>query len=243
MISAARCLRRRRRRIRGLLRALLRLRRPGVPGQVHGGRAVSGHSTLRSARELVTASVSCRGAKRASRLEGIRPARHKRDAGTAHRAEVSEAEARRRVLARDQARAARWRSWNTAWRIDISPRSGTTAPNSTSRVADVLVDNERWDAPRILRAPPTGCHGPSRTRSRVSFVLEREADRCMPSPSRGGNVPTIISEGFEEGAWSPFNRVSPIERAVASAALPRFVARLAPGPLYRDPESDPRREA
>jgi len=66
--------------------------------------------------------------------------------------EVSEAEARRRVMARDQARGRaveviehrmnnRYFPAQRRYRAEFDP----------ARRADVLVDNERWEAPRILR--------------------------------------------------------------------------------------------
>jgi uridine kinase len=69
--------------------------------------------------------------------------------------EVSEAEARRRILARDQARGRpveivehrmknRYFPAQRRYRAELDP----------ARRADVLVDNERWDAPRIVRCAP-----------------------------------------------------------------------------------------
>jgi uridine kinase len=107
-----------------------------------------------AARELVDGQQELTwGAARLAILEGVFVLR----ATNVTRAplialEVSEAEAQRRVLARDQARGRaadvvehrmknRYFPAQRRYRAEFDP----------ARRADVLVDNERWDAPRLVR--------------------------------------------------------------------------------------------
>lgn len=66
--------------------------------------------------------------------------------------EVSEAEARRRILARDQAKGRTPEVVEHRMNTRYFPAQRRyRAAFDPARRADVLIDNDRWDAPRILR--------------------------------------------------------------------------------------------
>jgi uridine kinase len=70
--------------------------------------------------------------------------------------EVSEGEARRRVLARDRARGRAVEVVEHRMNNRYFPAQRLyRAAFDPARRADVLVDNERWDAPRVVRCDPS----------------------------------------------------------------------------------------
>jgi uridine kinase len=126
------------------------------------------------ARELVDGSEEFRfGDARLALLEGVFVLRAPAtSAGSVVVLEVTEAEARRRILARDMARGRprdvvehrmnnRYFPAQRAYRAAFGP----------TRRADVLVDNESWDHPRLLRLAP----------GRLPRIVEKVLPRIVPS--------------------------------------------------------------
>ena len=100
-------------------------------------------------------------------------------AGVLVRLEVTEAEARRRILARDGARGrpADVVEHRMAHRYFPAQRRYVESFDPARR-ADVLVDNERWDHPRLVRPAADRLPGRWQMSCPASFPLEPRANRC-----------------------------------------------------------------
>ena len=126
-----------------------------------------------TARELVDGAQELRfGDARLAVLEGVFALRSRAAAaGAVVVLEVPEDEARRRILARDMARGRprdvvehrvnnRYFPAQRAYRAAFDPL----------RRADVVIDNERWDRPRLVRSAP----------GRLPWVVENALARVVP---------------------------------------------------------------
>jgi uridine kinase len=86
--------------------------------------------------------------------------------------EVTEAEARRRILARDMARGRAREVVESRMNNRYFPaQRAYRAAFDPARRADVVVDNERWERPRVLRT----------TAGRLPRAVEKALPRIVPS--------------------------------------------------------------
>jgi uridine kinase len=126
------------------------------------------------ARELVDGVQELRfGAAGLGLLEGVFPLRAPTTAdGALIVLEVTEEEARRRILVRDMARGRSRDVVEHRMNNRYFPAQRTyRATFDPVRRADLLVDNERWDRPRLLR----------REAGRLPRVVEKVLPRVVPS--------------------------------------------------------------
>jgi uridine kinase len=113
------------------------------------------------------------GAARLALVEGVFPLRAASTAaGALVLLEVSDEEARRRILARDMARGRSRELVEHRMNTRYFPaQRAYRAAYAPARRADVIVDNERWDHPRLLR----------RETNRLPQVVEKALARLLPS--------------------------------------------------------------